>query len=57
MQSSAVPSECAVDLSLSTLKPLGVKWLVSAYEYFKVNKDIVVNGFVKAGLTPKTKKL
>ena len=39
-----------VDLSLSTLKPLGVKWLVSMYDYFKANKEIIVNGFTKAGI-------
>ena len=36
-----------VDLSMSTLKPLGVKWLVSMYDYFKGNKEII-NGFTKA---------
>jgi hypothetical protein len=39
-----------VDLSMSTLKPLGVKWLVSMYDYIKVNKEIIVNGFTKAGI-------
>lgn len=39
----AVPSGCGVDLSLSTLKQLGVKWLVSTYDHFKAHKNIVVN--------------
>ena len=46
-------TDCPIDLSLSTLKPLGVEWLVSAYNYFTEHKDIVINGFVKAGITPR----
>lgn len=42
--------DCSIDLSLSALKPLGVKWLVSMYDYFKANRGIIVNGFTKAGI-------
>ena len=40
-----------VSLSLPVLKELGAKWLVQMSEYFAVNPQIVVNGFVKAGIT------
>ena len=49
----AVLSGSRIDLSLSTLKPLGAKWLMSTYDHFKTNKDIIVNGFKKAGIIPK----
>ncbi|SMN02226.1 hypothetical protein SPONN_625 [uncultured Candidatus Thioglobus sp.] len=39
-----------VDLRLSIMKPLGAKWLVSLYDYFKLNRVIVVNGFKAAGI-------
>ena len=36
-----------VDLRMSIMKPLGAKWLVSLYDYFKT---IVLNGFKAAGI-------
>lgn len=39
-----------VDLRLSTMKPLGARWLVSLYDYLTENNSIVVNGFKAAGL-------
>ena len=39
-----------VDLKLSTMKPLGARWLVSLYDYITQNNSIVVNGFKAAGL-------
>ena len=40
-----------VSLSQPVLKELGAKWLVQMSEYFAVNPQIIVNGFVKAGIT------
>ena len=40
-----------VSLSLPVLKELGPKWLVQMAEYFADNPQIIVNGFVKAGIT------
>ena len=40
-----------VSLSLPVLKELGAKWLVQMAVYFSDNPQIVVNGFVKAGIT------
>ena len=39
-----------VDLRMSIMKPLGAKWLVSLYDYFKTNDSIVLNGFKAAGI-------
>ena len=56
MEQSSKPqlSQCSVDLSLSSLKPLGVKWLISMFDYFKEKNDIITNGFIKAGVNPKS---
>ena len=40
-----------VNLGLPVLKELGAKWLVQMAEYFTDNPQIIVNGFVKAGIT------
>ena len=40
-----------VSLSLPILKELGAKWLVQMADYFTDNPQIIVNGFVKAGIT------
>ena len=40
-----------VSLSLPVLKELGAKWLVQMSEYFAVNPQIIVNGFMRAGIT------
>ena len=39
-----------VDLKLSIMKPLGAKWMMKLYDYFKANPDIIVNGFKGAGI-------
>ena len=39
-----------ISLSLLILKELGAKWLVQMAEYFADNPQIIVNGFVKAGI-------
>ena len=39
-------TDVVVDLEkMASLKPLSVKWLVSAIDYLKVNTKIVFNGF------------
>ena len=40
-----------VDLRLSVMKELEAMWLVSAFDYFNSNSNIVSNGFKKAGIT------
>ena len=39
-----------INLGLPVLKELGAKWMVEMSEYFAANPQIIVNGFVKAGI-------
>ena len=39
-----------INLGLPLLKELGAKWMVEMLEYFAANPQIIVNGFVKAGI-------
>jgi len=39
-----------VDLNMSIMKPLGATWLIKLIDYLKLNPQLVVNGFHKAGL-------
>ena len=39
-----------IDLRLSTVKPLGAKWLVDMFSYLKTKPEIVQNGFKAAGI-------
>ena len=39
-----------VKLSLSSLKTIGMKWLVGMVDYIQDNPEIVVNGFRKSGI-------
>ena len=39
-----------VDLKLSRLKPLGLKWLVNTCSYLQRN-DFIQNGFSESGIT------
>ncbi len=34
-----------VDLKMSTMKPVGARWLVSLYDYLKENSSVIKNGF------------
>ena len=50
IKSSATDDEKLIDLKLSRLKPLGLKWLVEACSYLEMN-DFIKNGFLEAGIT------
>ena len=39
-----------VNLKLTAVKPLGVKWMVKLYDYLKAKPDIIRNGFNEAGI-------
>ena len=39
-----------VDLKLAVVKPLGANWMIQLYDYFKLNREIILNGFHAAGL-------
>ena len=40
-----------ISLSLPVLKELGAKWLVEMADYFGDHPEIIVNGFIRAGIT------
>ena len=40
-----------IDLGLPVLKNCGARWLVEAAEYISNNPQIIVKGFIKAGIT------
>lgn len=40
-----------IDLSLTVLKEVGGSWLVEMAEYFESNPQIIVNGFIRSGIT------
>ena len=39
-----------ISLGLPILRELGAKWLVEMAEYFEENPQIIVNGFIRAGI-------
>ena len=39
-----------VDLKLSTMKPIGAKWMIQLFDYFKTKPEIIKNGFKEAGI-------
>ena len=41
-----------IPLNLLCLKELGAKWLVEAANYMSENPQMIVSGFVKAGISP-----
>ena len=46
-----------VDLKLSIAKPVGAKWLIELYDYFKTKPKIMMNGFHSARITDFMKDL
>ena len=40
-----------IDLSMSVVKEVGAKWLVEMAKYFEDNPTIIVNGFLRSGIT------
>ena len=40
-----------INLGLPMLKELGAKWLIQMAEYLADNPQIIVNGFLRAGIT------
>ena len=39
-----------VDLKMSTMKPLGARWLVSLHDHVNKNDSLILNGFKAAGI-------
>ena len=40
----------SLDMSLATMKQVGMKWLVEMVEYISQNPQFIVNGFMEAGI-------
>ena len=40
-----------MNLHLAVLKELGARWLVEMFDYFQDNPQVIVNGFMKSGIT------
>ena len=43
-------NKTSVDLSMSVMKPLGVKWLIGLNNYIKSSPEFIKNGFKEAGV-------
>ena len=39
-----------IDLKLSIMKPIGAKWMIDLYDYFKAKPEIIINGFRAVGI-------
>lgn len=42
--------DATVDLRMSVVKPLGARWMISLYDYFKSHSEIIINGYKTAGI-------
>ena len=45
------PHKVCVDLRISVLKPLHAKWVVQFYDYMRSNKDIILKGWRRSGVS------
>ena len=50
LQEGIEPEDIKVDTKLSIMKPLGTRWITSAYDYLRSESGIVHGGFLKAGI-------
>ena len=50
LQDGKEPEDVKVDTQLSIMKPLGAKWITSAYDYLRRETSIIHSGFVKASI-------
>ena len=41
----------SVDLRISVLKPLHAKWVTQFYDYMQVNKEIIIKGWKRSGIS------
>ena len=39
-----------MDMKLSVMKPLSARWIISAYDYLRMEARIVRGGFMEAGI-------
>ena len=50
LQDGRQPEDIKVDTKLSIMKPLGARWITSAYDYLRSQSDIIHGGFSAAGI-------
>ena len=48
MNDGKQPEDIEVDMKLSVMKPLSARWIISAYDYVRMEAGIVRGGFVEA---------
>ena len=45
------PADVKVSMTLTDIKPLRAQWIVDVYNYLREKRDLIVNGFVAAGIS------
>uniref|UniRef100_A0A1X7TQY0 DDE-1 domain-containing protein n=1 Tax=Amphimedon queenslandica TaxID=400682 RepID=A0A1X7TQY0_AMPQE len=50
MQMKDAGSMTPINLKLSEMKPIGARWMMELYDYFKAKPEIIINGFKAAGI-------
>ena len=44
------PADVKIDMRLSTLWPIHARWMLSAFDYLKANRNIILDGWRKSGI-------
>ena len=50
MNDGKQPEDIEVDMKLFVMKPLGARWIISAYDYLRNEGGIVRGGLVEGGI-------
>ena len=50
MNDGKQPEDIEVDMKLSVMKPLSARWIISAYDYLRMEAGIVRGGLMEAGI-------
>ena len=50
LNNGILPTDVKVDIKLLTLKPLHAKWIESIYSEMQSKRELIINGFKKAGI-------
>ena len=51
LESGKQPENVKIDPRFSVIKPIHAKWITSFYDYMQNNRQIVLNGWEKSGIT------
>ena len=55
LKTGVAPGDVKLSMKISDLKPLHAHWMVDMYTYLKQQKESILNGFDKAGITEAVK--